>query len=199
MENIKPVSLGKTAIRSAGLMVVFTLIFGGLYPFLTTIFLEVTATHQSFGSVIKDKDGKIIGSELIGQDFSKPQYLWGRLSATTNAYNAAASSGSNLGVNNPALLDAVKGRIAELQKYPHDKGAKIPVDLVTASASGLDPEISPAAAYYQIPRIAEARNLPAATIKDAIDQSTKDRDFYLLGEKRVNVLMVNLKLDGKID
>ncbi len=143
--------------------------------------------------------GQVIGSALIGQSFSQPQYLWGRLSATGPApYNAGASSGSNLGVNNPALIDAAKGRIDALKATTPVPAQAIPVDLVTASASGLDPDISPAAAAYQIPRIASARHVPEATVAAAVAKSTRGRTFGVLGEPRVNVLAVNLRLDGRL-
>ena len=180
-------------------MLIFTLVFGGIYPAIVNLLLEGFAKDKANGSFIMAKDGKNYGSSLIGQNFEKPEYLWGRLSATSDAYNASASSGSNLGVNNPALLDTTKKRIEQIEKFPHNANMKIPVDLVTASASGLDPEISPAAAYYQIPRIAKQRGLTDAEVKAIIDANTQKRSFYILGENRVNVLKVNLKLDGKID
>ncbi len=172
----------------------FTLLLGGIYPLMTTAIVQTAFHAKAEGSLIRDAKGQVIGSRLIGQNFSQPQYLWGRLSATGPApYNAGASSGSNLGVNNPALMDAVKGRVDALN------GTKpVPVDLVTASGSGLDPDISPAAAAYQVPRIAAARNVPERRITDAITLSTRNRTFGILGEPRVNVLEVNLRLDGKL-
>ncbi|HTM83269.1 potassium-transporting ATPase subunit KdpC [Asticcacaulis sp.] len=172
----------------------FTFLLGGVYPLLTLAIAQTAFHAQAEGSLIHDDKGQVIGSRLIGQTFSQPQYLWGRLSATGPApYNAGASSGSNLGVNNPALIDAVKGRIDALN------GPKpVPVDLVTASASGLDPEISPAAAAYQVPRIAASRHISEAAVTETIARSTKDRTFGILGEPRVNVLEVNLRLDGKL-
>ncbi len=192
-------NIAKTTLKSFGLMLIFTAILGGIYPMITSLLLEGFAKPQSIGSLIKAKDGSILGSSLIGQNFEKPKYLWGRLSATSTPYDAAASSGSNLGVNNPVLLENAKARIENLKKYKNDENTKIPVDLVTASGSGLDPEISPAAAYYQIPRIAKARGITGASVKAIIDKSTKKRTLNLLGESRVNVLEVNLRLDGKID
>ncbi len=175
-----------------------TLLLGGVYPALTTFILKVGFPHQAEGSLIRDH-GHVVGSTLIGQNFDKPEYLWGRLSATATApYNAGASSGSNLGVNNPALLDAVKGRIKALKAADPGNTAPIPVDLVTASASGLDPEISPAAAEYQVHRIAIARHVDEAAVRSAIASSTKGRTLGVLGEPRVNVLEVNLRLDGKL-
>ena len=175
-----------------------TLLLGGVYPALTTLILKVGFPDQAEGSLIRHH-GQVIGSTLIGQNFDKPEYLWGRLSATGPApYNAGASSGSNLGVNNPALLDAVKARIKALKAADPANTAAIPVDLVTASASGLDPDISPAAAEYQVRRIANARHIDEAVVRAAIANSTKGRTLGVLGEARVNVLEVNLRLDGKL-
>lgn len=179
-------------------LLLFTLLLGGVYPLVTTGILTLGFKAQSEGSLIRSSDGEVIGSKLIGQTFSQPQYLWGRLSATGPApYNAGASSGSNYGVNNPALIDAVKGRITALKAADPANTAPIPVDLVTASGSGLDPEISPAAAAYQVARIAKARHMPEALVKAAIAKSTKGRTLGILGEPRVNVLEVNLRLDGQ--
>lgn len=175
------------------LLAVFTVLFGGLYPLVTTAIVQTAFTDQAKGSLIKDGSA-VIGSRLIGQNFTQPQYLWGRLSATAEApYNAGASSGSNLGVNNPALIEAVAARRDAL-----NVAGPIPVDLLTASASGLDPHISPAAAFIQAPRIAAARSVPEQRVRDAIDASTEAPDFGILGEARVNVLEVNLRLDGKL-
>mgnify|MGYP000223361037 CR=1 FL=1 len=187
-------NLFKQAQATIVSLLFFTLLLGGLYPLLTTAIVQTAFHAEAEGSLIHDTKGHVIGSRLIGQKFSQPQYLWGRLSATGPApYNASASSGSNLGVNNPALMEAAKSRIDAL------KGAKpVPVDLVTASASGLDPEISPAAATYQVPRIAAARGISAAAVTEAIARSTKGRTFGILGEPRVNVLEVNLRLDGQL-
>ena len=172
----------------------FTFLLGGVYPLLTLAIAQTAFHAQAEGSLIHDGKGEVIGSRLIGQNFTETKYLWGRLSATSPApYNAGASSGSNLGVNNPALMDAVKGRIAALNSTK-----PVPVDLVTASASGLDPEISPAAAAYQVPRIAAARRISPSMVTAAIARSTTGRTFGILGEPRVNVLEVNLRLDGKL-
>jgi potassium-transporting ATPase KdpC subunit len=169
----------------------FTLIFGGLYPLATTSIVQTAFPDQAQGSLIH-QGNTVIGSRLIGQDFSEPQYLWGRLSATAETpFNAGASSGSNLGVNNPALLEAVKARKEALGVN------RVPVDIVTASASGLDPHISPAAAAIQVPRIAAARKISEARVNAAIASATEERTFGILGEPRVNVLEVNLRLDGK--
>ncbi len=190
------VSSLRPAIMSTALL---TILFGGLYPALTTAILQFGFHDRAEGSLVKDDKGQVIGSRLIGQAFDKPQYMWGRLSATGTApYNAGASSGSNFGVNNPALLDAVKGRIKALHDADPANTQPIPVDLVTASASGLDPEISPAAAYYQVHRIAAARHISDDSVRAAINSSTHGRDLGVLGETRVNVLEVNLRLDGKL-
>ncbi|MBW8879986.1 MAG: potassium-transporting ATPase subunit KdpC [Asticcacaulis sp.] len=179
-------------------LVLSTLLFGGAYPLLATAIVQTAFHDQAQGSLIRDDKGQILGSRLIGQNFTRPEYLWGRLSATaTTPYSAGASSGSNLGVNNPALLDAVKGRIGALNTAGHMPSGPIPVDLVTASASGLDPEISPAAARFQAPRIAATRNIPEDRVLEAIKASTRGRAFGILGEPGVNVLEVNLRLDGR--
>ena len=192
-------SLLSTLRPAIGTTVLLTVLLGGVYPLVTTGILQLGFKAQAQGSLIKDADGKVIGSRIIGQNFDQPKYLWGRLSATGTApYNAGASSGSNLGANNPALLDAVKSRIDALQKADPLNAKPIPVDLVTASGSGLDPEISPAAAAYQVNRIAQARGIGEYAVKSAIRQSTRGRDLGVLGEPRVNVLEVNLRLDGKM-
>ena len=179
--------------------VILTVLLGGLYPAVTTGILKLVAPAQAAGSLIRDGSGRVVGSRLIGQNFDRPQYLWGRLSATGPApYNAGASSGSNFGANNPALIDAVNGRIKALKAADPANKAPIPVDLVTASGSGLDPEISPAAAAYQIHRIALARNIDEASVRKAIAAATRQRDLGVFGEPRVNVLEVNLRLDGKM-
>jgi K+-transporting ATPase ATPase C chain len=142
------------------------------------------------------RDGKTIGSELIGQPFDAPDYFWGRPSATSPfPYNAAASSGSNLGPTNPALAEAIKARVAALRAADPGNDAPIPIDLVTASGSGLDPHISPAAAAYQTRRVARARGLSAADVQRFVDQHIEGRQFGLFGEARVNVLLLNLALD----
>jgi K+-transporting ATPase ATPase C chain len=185
-------------------LVAFTIITGVFYPALITGIAQVFFPNQANGSLIKDKDGKVIGSELIGQQFSNPAYFWGRLSATGLVpYNAAASSGSNYGPLNPALIGP-DGTIETRIKVLHDANASagvtnslpIPVDLVTASASGLDPQISPAAAQYQVARIAALRKTDAAKVQALVDQYTEGRTLGLLGEPRVNVLRLNLALDS---
>ncbi|HVP12802.1 MAG TPA: potassium-transporting ATPase subunit KdpC [Phycisphaerae bacterium] len=178
------------------LFILLTVITGLLYPAVTTGLGRLLFPDQAAGSLIT-KDGKLVGSELIGQNFSAPQYFWGRLSATTpNPYNGAASAGSNFGPLNPALLEAVKARIAALQASGATPNTPIPVDLVTASGSGLDPHITPAAAYYQVDRVARARGLNAGRVKQLIDTQTERPWLGFLGEPRVNVLKLNLALDA---
>jgi len=179
--------------------ILLTVLFGGVYPAVVTGIGKIAFPAQAEGSLIHDDKGQIIGSRLIGQNFDKPQYVWGRLSATSpGAYNAGSSGGSNFGVNNPALLDAVKGRLKALHDVDPADTQPVPVDLVTASASGLDPDITPAAAYYQAARVARARHVSVDAVNAAIAASTKDRTFGVLGESRVNVLELNMRLDGKL-
>lgn len=174
---------------------VLTVVTGIAYPLAVTGIAQVLMPGQANGSLIV-KDGKAIGSKLIGQSFSDPKYFWSRPSATGPVPdNAAASSGSNLGPTNPALIDAVKGRIQALHDADPGNTAPVPVDLVTASGSGLDPHISPAAAAYQINRVARLRGMEAATIQQLVSKYTEQRQFGILGEPRVNVLELNLALD----
>ena len=176
-------------------LVIFSLITGLVYPVAVTGLAQVLFPVQAKGSIIM-RNGSPVGSSLIGQPFDDPKYFWGRPSATQSfAYNAASSSGSNLGQSNPALLQLVQARIVSLRAGdPRDK-KPIPVDLVTASGSGLDPHISPAAAEYQVQRVAKARRLNEATIRDLIAACTEGRQLGILGEPRVNVLRLNLALD----
>ena len=177
------------------LFAAMTVITGGLYPVVVTAIGHTAFADQASGSLIV-KDGKAVGSELIGQQFDAPQYFWGRLSATApNPYNAQASSGSNLGPTNPALADEVKGRLTALHDADPSNTAPVPVDLVTSSGSGLDPEISPAAAAYQIDRVAKARKLARNDVDALVQRNTNGRQFGVLGEARVNVLKLNLALD----
>ena len=185
----------KTSVLSLALLIVGT---GLLYP------LAITAIGQTFfpaaanGSLIYGKDGKAIGSRLIGQPFDDPKYFWSRPSATSPfAYNAASSSGSNLGPTNDTLLKMIRDRVDALHKADPDNKERVPVDLVTASASGLDPHITPAAALYQLPRVARVRKIPESVLKEMIERHTQGRLFGLLGEPAVNVLELNLELDGK--
>lgn len=173
----------------------FTVLLGLVYPLAITGIAQVLFPTQANGSLIVE-NGHVVGSRLIGQPFSDPKYFWGRLSATSPfPYNAAASSGSNLGPTNQALIDQVKHRIDDLRKADPGNTAPIPVDLVTASGSGLDPDISPAAAQYQAARVARARRLPLETVQRLIKQHTAGRQIGILGEPRVNVLELNRTLD----
>lgn len=177
------------------LFALLTLLTGVAYPALITVIAQVVFHDQANGSVL-EQDGKAVGSELIGQTFDDPSYFWGRPSATgPTGYNAAASSGSNLGPTNPALLDAVKGRIEAIRAAHPNQTGPVPVDLVTASASGLDPHISPAAAEYQVARVAKARELAEEKVRQLVEQQTEGRTLGVLGEPRVNVLKLNLALN----
>lgn len=172
-----------------------TVLFGLFYPLAVTGIAQVIFPKQANGSLIVE-NGRVAGSTLIGQPFSAPRYFWGRLSATSPVpYNAASSSGSNLGPTNQALVDAVTQRIDDLRKADPGNAAPIPVDLVTASGSGLDPDISPAAARYQAARVARVRHLPLEAVNLLIRQHTAGRQFGILGEPRVNVLELNRALD----
>lgn len=174
-----------------------TLLCGVLYPAAVTGIGRVAFAHEADGSLV-EAGGKIVGSSLIGQPFSRPGYFWGRPSATTPmSDNAAGSGGSNLGPTNPALLDAVKARAAALRQADPENRAPIPVDLVTASASGVDPEISVAAAEYQAARVAAARKLSVEQVRALIARYRQEPVLGFLGEARVNVLALNLALDGK--
>jgi K+-transporting ATPase ATPase C chain len=182
-------------------LLLLTLITGVVYPLAVTGIAQVAFPWQANGSLI-DRDGRVVGSALIGQSFDDPAYFWGRLSATStfpyNAFNAealTASSGSNYGPLNPALTDMVQARIDALRAADPGNIAPIPVDLVTASGSGLDPHISVAAALYQLPRVARARGLDEATVRSFVDEYTQGRPFGFLGEPTVNVLELNLALD----
>jgi K+-transporting ATPase ATPase C chain len=185
-------------------LVALTLITGVVYPLVMTGIAQVIFPYQASGSLI-ERDSKVVGSELIGQDFTSDKYFQGRLSATTAPdpkdptksipapYNAANSGGSNLGPSNKALVDRVQADITKLQKQ--NPGTPVPADLVTTSASGLDSDISPEAAQFQVPRVAKARNLPEDRIRQLIDDATEGRFLGLLGEPRVNVLKLNVALD----
>ena len=187
-----------TLLRPAlSLFVALTLLTGALYPVLVTVVARLAFPHESEGSLIR-RDGRIVGSSLIGQNFTDPKYFWGRPSATGGMpYNASASSGSNQGPANPALTDAFKARIDALRAAAPEDRRPIPVDLVTASASGLDPEITIAGARYQVPRVAAARGLDAAAVTALVERVAVQRKFGFLGEPRVNVLQLNLLLDGR--
>jgi K+-transporting ATPase ATPase C chain len=177
-------------------ILIFTLLTGVIYPLVVTGIAQLIFPHQSNGSLISAK-GQTAGSTLIGQQFDDPKYFWGRLSATGPfPYNAAASSGSNLGPSNPALLDAVNARIAALKAADPTNTLPIPVDLVTSSGSGLDPNISVAAALYQVSRVARVRGISVAVLTALVNQFTEGRTLGFLGEPRVNVLQLNLALDA---
>jgi K+-transporting ATPase ATPase C chain len=183
-------------IRPAvSLLVLMTILLGIVYPLVITGVAKVAFSRQAEGSLIY-QNGKLIGSTLIGQSFSDPKYFWGRPSATTpQPYNGLASSGSNLGPLNPALLDAVKANAKALHDADPDNRQPIPVDLVTASASGLDPEISTAGAHFQAARVARTRNLSLAQVEALIKAHERGRLFGLIGERRINILELNLALD----
>ena len=178
------------------LFAALTVVTGIVYPAVVTAIGQAVFPHQANGSLI-EKDAKAVGSELIGQQFDAPGYFWGRLSATSpNPYNAQNSGGSNLGPTNPALADEVKGRLSALHDADPTNTLPVPVDLVTSSGSGLDPDISPAAAAYQAARVAKARGLTADQVGTLIADNTSERQWGVFGEPRVNVLKLNLALDG---
>lgn len=178
------------------LFVALSLLTGLAYPLLVTGVAQLAFPHAANGSLVV-RDGKVVGSTLIGQPFADPKHFWSRPSATgPMAYNAGASSGSNLGPSNPALHDAVKARIAALREADPGNTAPVPADLVTASASGLDPHISRAAADYQLRRVAKARGLAEGDVRALVEAHTEGRWLGFIGEPRVNVLALNLALDG---
>jgi K+-transporting ATPase ATPase C chain len=185
-------------LRIAVLMfVLLTLITGVAYPVVFTLFAQGVFPNQANGSLMV-RDGKVVGSELIGQHFDDPKYFWSRPSATSAFPNdPSSSSGSNVGPTNPDQFKAVKDRVDALQKAAADQTAPIPIDLVTASASGLDPHISPAAAEYQIKRVASARGMSEEQVRSLVKSQTEGRTLGILGEARVNVLLLNLALDAQ--
>jgi K+-transporting ATPase ATPase C chain len=187
------------------LLVLFTLLTGVIYPFVTTGVASVLFPYQARGSLI-ERDGKVIGSALIGQNFTEARYFQGRPSATVAAdpadpsktiaapYNAANTGGSNLGPTSKALIERMTSDVEALK--PQNPGVRVPIDLVTTSASGLDPDISPDGALFQVPRVAKARGLPEARVRELVERQTEGRTFGILGEPRVNVLALNLALDA---
>lgn len=181
----------KTIRETVIVFLALTLVTGVAYPLLITLIGQIAFPHQANGSLI-ERDGKLIGSELIGQSFTDAKYFWSRPSAA--GYNGGASTGSNLGPTNPAQIDAVKQRLSDLQSA-NDIKASVPIDMVTASASGLDPHITPAAAAFQVHRVATARNLTSEQVSKLVAEHTEGRTFGVLGEPRVNVLKLNLALD----
>jgi K+-transporting ATPase ATPase C chain len=182
---------------AVSLLVLMTALLGIVYPFVITGVAQVAFPREAAGSLI-ERDGKLVGSTLIGQSFSDPQHFWGRPSATTpQPYNALASSGSNLGPLNPTLIDAVKTNAKALHEADPENRQPIPVELVTASASGLDPQISPAGAHYQAARVARARGIPLAEVEALIAAHEHGRLLGFIGEPRINVLELNLALDSR--
>jgi len=178
-------------------LILLSVVTGIAYPAIVTAIAQIAFPRQANGTLIV-KDGKVVGSVLIGQPFDDPKYFWGRPSATTPfGYNASSSSGSNQGPTNPDLIKAVQARVDALRAADPGNTAPVPVDLVTASGSGLDPHISPAAALYQIQRVAKARGMDVATLRELVEQHIEGRTVGVLGEPRVNVLAVNLALDAK--
>ena len=177
------------------MLVILSVLTGVAYPYLVTGIAQLAFPHAANGSLV-ESGGKVMGSRLIGQPFDDPKYFWSRPSATSpQPYNSMASSGSNLGPRNPALADAVKDRVKALRDADPGNTAPVPADLVTTSGSGLDPEISVAAAQYQLPRVAKARGMSEDALRALVNANTSGRMFGLLGEPRVNVLALNLALD----
>jgi potassium-transporting ATPase KdpC subunit len=180
----------RTLYSCSVLFILLSMVTGGVYPILVTAIAHATFPHQAGGSLLTER-GKVIGSSLLAQSFTKPEYFWARPSAA--GYNAAGSSGSNLGPINPALLEAVAARAKEIGA---SESVPVPIDLVTTSASGLDPHVTPAAAFYQATRVAESRGLSEDKIHEMIRNQTEERTLGLLGERRVNVLLLNRSLDA---
>ncbi len=186
----------KTVRQSLVVLLALGLLTGVVYPLVVTGIAQGLFAHKAGGSMIVQGE-QTVGSQLIGQPFSDPGYFWSRPSATADTpYNAAASSGSNLGPTNPALLEAIEARIAALRAADPGNTAPVPIDLVTASASGLDPHISPAAAEYQVARVARERGLSAEQVRALVAEHTEGRQWFVFGEPRVNVLELNLALDS---
>lgn len=181
--------------RAALVLLLLSIVTGAIYPALVTGIAQVAFPFEASGSLVQ-REGKLVGSALIGQAFSDPGYFWSRPSATSpTPYNAGSSGGSNQGPLDPALTDAVKSRLQQLAPAGGAADKPVPIDLVTTSASGLDPHVTPAAAAYQVPRVAQARGLPLETVQRLVERYTEGRQFGVLGEPRVNVLRLNLALD----
>jgi K+-transporting ATPase ATPase C chain len=189
--------VGRELKVSLVMLLVLTIVTGVIYPLAVTGAGALLFPRAAGGSLV-ERQGRTVGSRLIGQPFDDPRYFWGRPSATGPvAYDAAASSGSNLGPTNPAKFEAVRARVEALRAADPGQTAPIPIDLVTASGSGLDPDISPAAAAFQVPRVARSRGLDEDTVRRLVAAATRERDLGLLGEPRVNVLALNLALDER--
>ncbi|MFI4866733.1 MAG: potassium-transporting ATPase subunit KdpC [Steroidobacterales bacterium] len=187
--------MSKILLPSLLMLLVLSVLTGLVYPLVVTGIAALCCERQAQGSLIR-QDDRLLGSALIGQPFDDPKYFWPRPSATTpQPYNGASSAGSNLGPTNPAQLDAVRTQLAALQQADPDNRSPVPVDLVTASASGLDPHISPAAAEYQLLRVARARGIDPQRLRDLVAAHTQSRQWSVFGEPRVNVLELNLALD----
>jgi len=187
----------KSQLRPAiVLFALLSVLTGLIYPAIVSVIANVFFPYQAQGSLIQEPDGTVLGSALIGQPFASPRYFWSRPSATSpTAYNGAASSGSNLGPTSSAQHDAVAQRVAACREADPQHRLQVPVDLITASASGLDPDISPAAALYQVPRVARARALPEAQVRNLVQGHIESRSLGIFGEPHVNVLRLNLALD----
>jgi K+-transporting ATPase ATPase C chain len=188
--------MSKILLPSVLTLLVFSVLTGLVYPFVVTGIAAVCCARQAQGSLIRQGD-QLVGSALLGQPFDNPKYFWPRPSATTpQPYNGASSAGSNLGPTNPAQIDAVKAQLAALRQADPDNKSPVPVDLVTASGSGLDPDISPAAAEYQLMRVARARGIDPQQLRSLVSAHSQSRQWGVLGEPRVNVLELNLALDA---